>query len=1117
MIGVLGGIAFLPPLQDVRMPILGDGIALAIDETAGSRSPAADLGGAADARPEHSPSCTRSSRPEVTSLLTASLACSIVVSGKGEPVMSKPAHIGLIVEDGNARIVDGVEAKVRSLGEKSFRKLPTRSGSAARGKDETALEPGVYEIHVEAPKRPELRAESRVVKVGPGSNTVIFTMGDGKQRHYYADRMKVHFTPEEGTILVLALGNGAAETLARVLAQNEMRSERIPQRAGDAAASGKEPGDVGYHRVKVPAEARSQLARVVEKIGSELRQHGLRAKFAVPIRRGEAPLQGLTNDLIVQFRGDVTRNDAEQIAEARGLSIERSVTYAGNAYILTRAGAPDYSILDVAEELMRDERVQFAEPDLIVQLDVDYTPSDTLWPQQTWMPLINQDDAFDVLGGIAPTLRGGDPNITIAVFDPQGVAPNHPDLTGTLTDGTGKLVQSFNFVAMAPQTVAALGGDHGTQCAGSATGSFDDNRGVSGVAPNCHLIGVRVPPSAQVSLLADAYIWAAGFATGNTDPAFPATPSRRADVISNSWGVNDLALSATMRAALDFITTYGRDGRGCVVTFSTGNLGYTQFSAVRTWAAYDRTIAVGASINVEPTNPVNSSQADPNGNTMNIPTAVDTRALFSPYGPELDIVAPSHTCYALGTGALVDPILSAVRVGTGNVDGCPGAMVCSDYRSSFGGTSHASPTVAGAAALILSVRPTLSWVQVRDILRESAVQIDAANANPIGQWAGGFSQWYGFGRLDVAAAVTAARDLALAPDVVARDNLTDSGAVPSAGWHAVSPDIWTRRSDDPIPALAYGTAPPHQSPRRGQNNYVFCRVKNVGSATATDVFVRAMITHFPGVEFDYPTNFTPSNGPGTAPPNPLTPGTYLIGETKVADLVPNEDRIVKMTWPAALVPPATVNVGGVDVAWHPCLLIEASPHDGPAVPGGPAFDIKKYNNIAQRNIAILDPGEMASDAYVAVAVGTSFDKGVQSLLIDRSRLPEGARLLVHVADAGLMRPLVLHVQRQGSGQREPEHPDPRGHAYGFEKRQTKRPKPWMKSGPELRLDKHQGLEAIELPPSKEPFELPLKMAGGTYALLLVAVKDVPRGARGEVHIAQRRSEGILSGGYTIQV
>jgi subtilisin family serine protease len=406
-------------------------------------------------------------------------------------------------------------------------------------------------------------------------------------------------------------------------------------------------------------------------------------------------------------------------------------------------------------------RALAAEPEILSEVELDaYTPNDPLFNLLPHLPLINCDDAWEILGDWDPSHRGGSSQICIAVFDPDGVAPNHPDLTANLTDGASKMQTSFNFRNMAAQTVANLGGNHGTQCAGSATAAFDNNVGIAGVAPNCRLIGARIPSPATGVQMADAFLWAAGIDNGSTTPGFPPLPAQPADVISNSWGQTGAALSTALQAAFDRLTDEGRETRGCVVTFSPGNLGYVQFSNVRTFAAYVRTLAVGASINSNPTSPVNSSQADPNGNTTNIAVAVDTRTLFNPWGPEMDIVAPSHTCYALVGGALVDPITSAVRVGTGAVDGCVAPATCNDYATSFGGTSHSSPTIAGTCALILSANSLLAWDEVREILARTAVKIDFGNTDPIGQYidtdgdgVADFSQWYGFGRVDVAAAV----------------------------------------------------------------------------------------------------------------------------------------------------------------------------------------------------------------------------------------------------------------------------------------------------------------------------------------------------------------------------
>jgi subtilisin family serine protease len=88
----------------------------------------------------------------------------------------------------------------------------------------------------------------------------------------------------------------------------------------------------------------------------------------------------------------------------------------------------------------------------------------------------------------------------------------------------------------------------------------------------------------------------------------------------------------------------------------------------------------------------------------------------------------------------------------------------------FSGTSCATAIAAGVGALLLSVDPNLTWAEVRDILRATAKPIDVHNENPCGIWHdvegiafnepgyGGphYSRWYGFGRIDAAAAAARA-------------------------------------------------------------------------------------------------------------------------------------------------------------------------------------------------------------------------------------------------------------------------------------------------------------------------------------------------------------------------
>ncbi|KAF5420613.1 MAG: Subtilase family protein [Candidatus Methanocomedens sp.] len=1090
-----------------------------------------------------------------------------------------------------------------------------------------SLEHGKFELCIRGEKG--WAEDVRTIKMHSGDNSVYSTLAPkGTPFYIAAGEEKVYFQPDENKILLYAQGRNLHNILPELIkkAGLELGEPIVPP--GQTV----QPDNATF-MISLPESAperKKALTSLYNMVEEQFSNEGLTGRLAAPMFRGKNVIEGLTNQLVVKFESSVTEQLAQKIARGHEFTVVRRVNYLGNAYLWERGGIPHYDLLKVAQELMEKFPVLYAEPNVLLQLELDvYNPNDFLYPEQQHFQVINADDAWDTLDDIDVNLRSGSPNLTIAVFDGNGVAPNHLDLTGNLTDGTAKMIRNFDFTNWTNQTVANLTGDHGTKCASSATGRFDNNIGGTGLAGNCHLIGARLPTSVTTLNIADAWIWAAGFVTGSTNPNFPLQLATGADIISNSWGA---ALSGawnnTIKDALDFLTIYGRGGKGCVVCFSVGNLGYVQFSNVRRYAAYERTIAVGASINSNPTNPCNSNSQDHNGNTNNLPAIVDTRAYYSPYGPELDIVAPSHTSYD-GTGK-VDPIVSAVRVNQGtwiaqavtttttsagtnsgdtviNVNnsagfavgeyalfGTPGGATRefvrinaigvgqltvdalqngypagtqvstgpNDYDRNFGGTSHSCPTVAGAAALILSVRPELTWVQVREILRTTATRIDIGQTNAIGQWVDNdgdgvneFSQWYGYGRLDVNAAVIAARDLDAVPDVVVRDNLTDNGTVPSGGWHAHSPDIWARSGDDPIPALAYDANPPHLNPERGHDNYVYMRVKNFGGAATNEVYLRALITHFPGFEFRYPNEWQPSTRPGDPVPIPLVPGTYLIGEERIDNLAPNDDIIVKMTWDSNLIPPEDVVVGGVNVRWHPCLLAEVSPHDGPA-PAGATFDVKRDNNLAHRNITIEDPDDTADDFAVGVAAGTIDAVGVDAVIIDRSLLPADYKVFIRIADE---RHMINWVKLLKAGKIAASEPLP-GSTY--EKPEPTHEWPDTKKGgctvtlldpariginccdgnalvinapsrtmiemlcrvgvdtigrPKLRMDTYQGQEVIFFEGGSHAIELPLRLASDEFVPVVLGLAR-PHGKRasGMLKATQRRGDGELSPGYSIE-
>ncbi len=130
---------------------------------------------------------------------------------------------------------------------------------------------------------------------------------------------------------------------------------------------------------------------------------------------------------------------------------------------------------------------------------------------------------------------------------------------------------------------------------------------------------------------------------------------------------------------------------GCIAIAAAGNDG----GSGKVYPAfYDTTICVGAT------------------------NADDERAWFSNYGNWLDVVAPGLSILSLDVGG-----------GCGSRDG----------------TSMSAPHVSALAALILAVHSDYSFEEVRNVMRSTAVDL----GDP------GFDIYYGYGRIDAAAALDA--------------------------------------------------------------------------------------------------------------------------------------------------------------------------------------------------------------------------------------------------------------------------------------------------------------------------------------------------------------------------
>lgn len=417
-----------------------------------------------------------------------------------------------------------------------------------------------------------------------------------------------------------------------------------------------------------------------------------------------------TGEIFIEFE-EGTSEEEHNICldECKLTLVERRGPY----FLVARVTPQSPNPLKAAKILQDTSLVRLAEPDIDTILDhYSAIPTDTLF-NHLWHLQNNgsvPDAAAPLRRGIDAKVLGawrrlgslGNANVTIAVID-NGFDLSHPDLSA-------KIVRPYDLWTKSNQLMQ---GDprytHGTPCASVALAS-SNGVGIVGAAPNARFMPVS----------------GTSFAARATEEMFDYCIANGADIISCSWGTVDPAyqLNAIKAQAISRAARQGRRGLGAIVLFAAGNEGrnYLNF-----YAAHPEVIAVGAC------------------------TSTGNHAFYSNQGRELTVVAPSNGDWPILAARAWwdqgDPNPQVQGVFKFYIDGVSRG---NQYKH-FGGTSSATPLVAGICALMLSVNPNLTAAEVKQILMQTADKI----GNPA-DYINGHSVKFGAGLVNAERAVAEA-------------------------------------------------------------------------------------------------------------------------------------------------------------------------------------------------------------------------------------------------------------------------------------------------------------------------------------------------------------------------
>ena len=551
---------------------------------------------------------------------------------------------------------------------------------------------------------------------------------------------------------------------------DEIVVRALPERLDDAAIEGAEQVSSASTKIKVS--------------DSELEALMNRSRDIAPTHHAYYEIESgsdflITDRIFVTFKDALSDAHVDEFTGRYGLL--KKTTYSDREYLFQLTNHTGMNPVKLVVTLMEEEPlVELAEHDLnqrmqkyafSVPVDPDYARQ---WHLHTNFNDIDYDPRSCSMSENAWRLLDdfGNDDVVIAVTD-DGCKLDHFDFD-SLNKFTSwgylrgeRLITAVDIDAD-PNQMYKTGANHGTSCCGVIGGEVDAVL-TAGASAGCQLLPIQWESSGPSLFISDSKL----ITTLNYI-------SDKADVMSNSWGgvpISMWALNVVNRIR-ELALTGGRRGKGIVFLWAAGNENcLINHTASQDVPFTDGVAVQGGSlvwIGVETTRVFRN-------NLVGIPGLIHIAALastanrshYSNYGPGMSLCAPtsnSHSYHRMTVRGL------GITTTTGPSP--------SGVTDSFGGTSSATPLVAGVAALTISANPNLTALEVISILKQTAskdldftdypktppASFDADtswdvspiapfddgqfidNGDPDGTW----SPWFGHGRVDAEAAVAEA-------------------------------------------------------------------------------------------------------------------------------------------------------------------------------------------------------------------------------------------------------------------------------------------------------------------------------------------------------------------------